>query len=178
MSDENTTPRRVDPEGPVPEDRVPEPEAPESTDDTDTTDTTDTTLLLEQHPPTAALPSQPAPASPAEPATSPAETVTSMAEPLSSPAEPLVSPAPWPADRSAGAGVVRPPGGLVTVRTGPRPGAIMLGLLCLLVAAYTMIRQTTEWRFDLSLVGPISIGAFGTLLLLVGLVGLLSRRRS
>ena len=170
MSDENTTPRRVDPEGPVPEDRVPEAES-EATEDTAGTDEAENTVFLEQHPRTAELPSQPSMASAAEP-------VTSMAEPLSSPAQPLVSPAPWPEDRAVGAGVVTPPGGLVTVRTGPRPGAIMLGLLCLLVAAYTMIRQTTAWRFDLSLVGPISIGAFGTLLLLVGLVGLLSRRRS
>jgi hypothetical protein len=172
MSDENTTPRRVAPEGPVPEDTVPEPEAAYNADGTedmndthDTHDTHDTqdTVLLEQHPPTTELPSRSAAPS---------------AEPVTWMAEPVASAVPSPAERAPSAGVTTPPGGLVTVRTGPRPGAIVLGLLCLLVAAYTMARQTTAWRFDLSLVGPISIGAFGTLLLLVGLVGLLSRRRS
>ena len=70
-----------------------------------------------------------------------------------------------------------PYGGLVTVRTGPRPGAIMLGLLCLLVAGYTMARQLTEWRLDLATAGPLTIGALGALLLLVGLAGLVARRR-
>lgn len=70
-----------------------------------------------------------------------------------------------------------PGGGLVTVRTGPRPGAIVLGLLCLLVSTYTVLRQTLDWRPDLDLLGPISIGAFGALLLIVGLIGMVGRRR-
>jgi hypothetical protein len=155
MSDENTTPRRVDPTGPVPEDRVPEDRVPEP-EATDRAEETGDTVLLGQQ------------ASTTELSTPPAD---------SSPAEPTAFPAPAP-QRTASPGLVTPPGGLVTVRTGPRPGAIMLGLLCLLVAAFTMVRQTTHWRFDLSLVGPISFGALGTLLLLVGLVGLLTRRRS
>ncbi|HEU5145048.1 MAG TPA: hypothetical protein VFT81_07710 [Dermatophilaceae bacterium] len=134
-------------------------------------------MLLEQHPPTTELPAEPV-TSTAEPLASTAEPVVPPAEPVVSPAEPLAWPAPSPVERAFSPGVATPPGGLVTVRTGPRPGAIVLGLLCLLVAAYTTARQTTDWRFDLNLVGPISIGALGTLLLLVGLVGLLSRRRS
>jgi hypothetical protein len=92
-------------------------------------------------------------------------------------AAPSVAPA-FPPSTGAGPAPAPQPGGLVTVRTGPRPGAIMLGLVCLLVSAYTFARQMTGWRFDLSLAGPITIGALGTLLLLVGLVGLPARRKS
>jgi hypothetical protein len=139
MSDDNSIPRQVAPEGPVPEDRVTE---PESSDDT---------LMIEQQPTTAQ------PVSAAE---------TTLSTPAPAP--------PVPAEPTEPAA----PRGLVTVRTGPRPGAILLGLLCLLVSAYTISRQTTDWRLDLSLAGPISIGAIGTLLLLMGLVGLVGRRRT
>lgn len=142
MSDDNSIPRQVTPDGPVPEDRVTEPE------------TSDDTLMIEQQPTTA----QPVPAA--------ATTLPTLPTP-----EPARPAATEPTEPAA-------PGGLVTVRTGPRPGAIVLGLLCLLVSAYTISRQTTDWRLDLSLAGPVSIGAIGTLLLLTGIVGLVGRRRT
>lgn len=91
--------------------------------------------------------------------------------------EPQPPAATWsPADVPT-AGPAASYSGLVTVRTGPRPGAIMLGLLCLLVAGYTMARQLTEWRLDIATAGPVTIGALGVVLLLAGLAGLLGRRR-
>jgi hypothetical protein len=65
---------------------------------------------------------------------------------------------------------------LVVVRRGPRPGAIMLGLLSMIVAAYVLVANLTGTDVNLRLVGPPMIGAFGGLLLIVGLVGVVSGR--
>jgi hypothetical protein len=65
---------------------------------------------------------------------------------------------------------------LVVVRRGPRPGAIMLGLLSMIVAAYVLVANLTDTDVNLRLVGPPMIGAFGGMLLIVGLVGVVTGR--
>ncbi len=82
------------------------------------------------------------------------------------PAPVVPQPAPQPAPRPA----------LVTVRKGPRPGSIMLGLLTMLVAAYILVANLTDADLSFRLVGPSMIGAFGGMLLLVGLAGVVAGR--
>ena len=65
---------------------------------------------------------------------------------------------------------------LVTVRKGPRPGAIMLGLLTMLVAAYVLVANLTDADLSFRMVGPSMIGALGCMLLLVGLAGVVAGR--
>ena len=67
--------------------------------------------------------------------------------------------------------------GRVTVRTGPRPGTVMLGLLALLVAAFAVVRNTTSVRLDFANDGPVIVAGIGVLLLIVGLTGVLLGRR-
>jgi hypothetical protein len=64
----------------------------------------------------------------------------------------------------------------VTVRKGPRPGAVVLGLLSMLVAAYVIAVNVSGASLEVRLVGPVLIGALGGLLLLVGLAGVLVGR--
>ena len=64
----------------------------------------------------------------------------------------------------------------VTVRKGPRPGAVVLGLLSMLVAAYVIAVNVSDASVDVRIVGPALIGALGGLLLLVGLAGVLVGR--
>jgi len=75
-------------------------------------------------------------------------------------------PAPQPAPRPV----------LVTVRKGPRPGSIMLGLLSMLVAAYVLVANLTDADLSVRMVGPMMIGALGGMLLLVGLAGVVAGR--
>ena len=86
---------------------------------------------------------------------------TSVPDP-SWPAPAVPQPAPRPA--------------LVTVRKGPRPGSIMLGLLTMLVAAYLLVANLTDADLSFRMVGPSMIGAFGGMLLLVGLAGVVAGR--
>lgn len=76
---------------------------------------------------------------------------------------------PTPAGRQGGPA-------LVTVRKGPWPGAIMLGLLSILVAAFAFVHNLTDARIDLAAHGPLVIAAVGVLLLVVGLTGVLLGR--
>jgi hypothetical protein len=70
--------------------------------------------------------------------------------------------------------------GLVTVRRGPLPMTIMLGLLSLIVAGYVMATNLLGADFDMRVAGPTVFGTFGGLLLVVGLVGVIAggRRRN
>jgi hypothetical protein len=70
-------------------------------------------------------------------------------------------------------------GGLVTVRKGPRPGAITLGLLSMIIAAYVLTANLTDTDLNLRVLAPTTFGALGVVFLVVGLVGVLagSRRR-
>jgi hypothetical protein len=78
------------------------------------------------------------------------------------PAWPVQQPAPRPA--------------LVTVHKGPRPATIMLGLLSILVAAYVLVANLTDADLSFRMAGPTMIGAFGGMLLLVGLAGVVAGR--
>ena len=62
------------------------------------------------------------------------------------------------------------------MRKGPRPGAVVLGLLSMLVAAYVIAVNLSDASLDVRAVGPPLIGALGGLLLLVGLAGVLVGR--
>jgi hypothetical protein len=79
----------------------------------------------------------------------------------------------WPAP---GVPQPAPRPALVTVRKGPRPGSIMLGLLTMLVAAYLLVANLTHADLSFRMVGPSMIGAFGGMLLLVGLAGVVAGR--
>lgn len=59
---------------------------------------------------------------------------------------------------------------------GPNPTAILLGLLCLAVAAMTIAREVSGVIVHLALVGPVVIVVAGLVFLLAGLSGLLRRR--
>lgn len=74
----------------------------------------------------------------------------------------------------------QPPAGqpLVTVRRGPLPVTIMLGLLSLIVSAYVLVTNLTRTDLDLRLIGPMMFGAVGGLLLIVGLIGVFAGGRS
>jgi hypothetical protein len=63
---------------------------------------------------------------------------------------------------------------LVTVRKGPRPGSIMFGLLTMIVAGYLLVANLTDADLTFRLVGPPMIGAFGGMLLIVGLAGVVA----
>ncbi|WP_028785705.1 hypothetical protein [Terracoccus sp. 273MFTsu3.1] len=91
---------------------------------------------------------------------------TTSAPDPSWPAPTVPTPAPQPAPRPA----------LVTVRKGPRPGSIMLGLLTMLVAAYILVANLTDADLSFRMVGPSMVGAFGGMLLLVGLAGVVAGR--
>ena len=52
----------------------------------------------------------------------------------------------------------------------------MLGLLTMIVAAYVLVANLTDADLSFRLVGPPMIGAFGGMLLLVGLAGVVAGR--
>jgi hypothetical protein len=64
----------------------------------------------------------------------------------------------------------------VTVRRGPRPGTVVLGLLAMIVSGYVLAANLTDADLSFRLVGPALIGAFGGLLLLIGLAGVIVGR--
>lgn len=64
----------------------------------------------------------------------------------------------------------------VHVRRGPRPGAVVLGLLSMLVSAYVIAANISGTHLELRVVGPALVGALGGLLLLVGLAGVVVGR--
>jgi hypothetical protein len=52
----------------------------------------------------------------------------------------------------------------------------MFGLLAIIVAGYVLVANLTDADLSLRLVGPPLIGAFGGMLLLVGLAGVVAGR--
>lgn len=66
---------------------------------------------------------------------------------------------------------------LVTVRTGPRPSTIVLGLFSLIVAALVLVRNLTGLQLDLAVNGPIIVAVIGGLLVVTGLFGVALGRR-
>lgn len=79
-----------------------------------------------------------------------------------------VAPPQWAPSRSAG---------LVTVRRGPLPMTIMLGLLSIIVAGFVLVTNLAGADFNLRAVGPMMFGSFGGLLLIVGLIGIIAGGR-
>lgn len=65
---------------------------------------------------------------------------------------------------------------IVTVNKGPRPATVMLGLLAVLVAAYLLLANLTHVDLGFAVSGPTFVGAFGGILLLVGLAGVVTGR--
>ena len=62
--------------------------------------------------------------------------------------------------------------------TGPHAPAIVLGLVCLVVAGLVLAQELGTLSVDWGNVGPLGIVAAGAVLVVLGLVGLLSSRRS
>ena len=61
--------------------------------------------------------------------------------------------------------------------SGPHAPAIVLGLVCLAVAAIVLAQEVGSLSVDWGNVGPLGIVAAGAVLVLFGLAGLLSSRR-
>ncbi|MEO7754419.1 MAG: hypothetical protein ABIS35_13495 [Terracoccus sp.] len=75
-----------------------------------------------------------------------------------------------------------PPGSLptataITVNRGPRASSILLGFLCLVVAAYVLVTTLTDTVIDPTTFGPVVFAALGGVLVLVGVAGVLANRR-
>jgi hypothetical protein len=125
---------------------------------------------------TTALPQASGPADPAapyrvEPSTPVPDDVTPAGDPNRLP------PPAWPpAAEPVAQTYPGPQGPGVTVRRGPRPGTVMFGLLAMIVAAYVLVANLTNADLSIRLVGPPLIGAFGGMLLLVGIAGVLAGR--
>jgi hypothetical protein len=83
------------------------------------------------------------------------------------PAQPAAAPQ-WAPPRSSG---------LVTVRRGPLPMTIMLGLLSIIVAGFVLVTNLAGADFNMRALGPMMFGSFGGLLLIVGLIGIIAGGR-
>jgi len=70
-----------------------------------------------------------------------------------------------------------PNSGLVTVRRGPLPMTIMLGLLSIIVAGFVLVTNLAGADFNMRAMGPMMFGSFGGLLLIVGLIGIIAGGR-
>lgn len=62
-------------------------------------------------------------------------------------------------------------------RTGLSVGTVLLGLLAIALAAYTVAEQLTDIAIDWNRFGPFSALAAGLVLVLLGLWGMTSNRR-
>ena len=62
--------------------------------------------------------------------------------------------------------------------TGPHLPAIMLGLVCVVVAGLALGQELGAFTVDWGNVGPLGIVAAGAVLVVFGLVGVLGSRRS
>jgi hypothetical protein len=85
-------------------------------------------------------------------------------------------PGTWPPPAGTAPSHHDPRPALVTVRKGPRPGSIMFGLLTMIVAGWLLAANLTDSDLTFRLVGPPMIGAFGGMLLVVGLAGVVAGR--
>jgi len=132
-----------------------------------------TTAIETQH--TQAVPGQtpfrvePATPVPDDVTSEPAGATGDAAAPLSQ----LPPPAPQPWNQGT---APHPAYSRVTVRKGPRAGAVVFGLLAMLVSAYVIVVNVSDANLEFRIVGPALIGALGGLLLLVGLAGVLIGR--
>ena len=88
----------------------------------------------------------------------------------------LPAPTPAPASTTTPVAVMEQQP-LVTIQKGPRPFTVMLGLLSMVVAGYVLAMNLTDADIDFRVIGPATFGAFGVLLVLVGLVGVVANGR-
>ena len=64
------------------------------------------------------------------------------------------------------------------VLRGPSPWTVILGLVGLSVAVLVFLTTATSVRIDWTTAGPATVVGFGGVLVLLGLLGMLSRRRT
>ena len=96
-------------------------------------------------------------------------------EALPAPAAPVAAPAAPPAVQQPEQEPQQEPERL----RGPSLGAVILGLVCLVVAGAVLAQEVGNWTIDWGNVGPLGIVAAGAVLVVLGAVGLAtSRRRS
>jgi hypothetical protein len=86
------------------------------------------------------------------------------------PAVPPNVPGPVPAGSVATAPVTR-------ASRGPNTGAIVLGVLCLVLAGLAIAQETSGFQVDWTVFGPGAIVGVGVLVLLLGVLGLARRQR-
>lgn len=60
---------------------------------------------------------------------------------------------------------------------GPNTGAIVLGVLCLVLAGLAIARETSGFQVDWTVFGPGAVVGVGVLVLLLGVLGLARRQR-
>ena len=60
---------------------------------------------------------------------------------------------------------------------GPNAGAIVLGVLCLVLAGLAIAQETSGFQVDWAVFGPGAIVGVGVLVLLLGVLGLARRQR-
>ena len=60
---------------------------------------------------------------------------------------------------------------------GPNAGAIVLGVLCLVLAGLAIAQETSGFQVDWTVFGPGAIVGVGVLVLLLGVLGLARRQR-
>ena len=60
---------------------------------------------------------------------------------------------------------------------GPNTGAIVMGVLCLVLAVLSIAQETSGFRVDWTVFGPGAIVGVGVLVLLLGVLGLARRQR-
>lgn len=61
-------------------------------------------------------------------------------------------------------------------RTGPAPVTVVIGLLCIAVAALAFTSEVTDLQIDWAAVGPVVVLGIGAVLILLGLLGMRRRR--
>ncbi len=64
------------------------------------------------------------------------------------------------------------------VLRGPSPWTVILGLVGLFVAVLVFLTTATTVRIDWTTAGPVAVVGFGGVLVLLGLLGMLGRRRT
>lgn len=80
------------------------------------------------------------------------------------------APGPVPAGSVATAPVTR-------ASRAPNTGAIVLGVLCLVLAGLAIAQETSGFRVDWTVFGPGAVVGVGVLVLLLGVLGLARRQR-
>ena len=127
-----------------------------------------------------------APPSPtSDPDVVPAPTGTTWSTPPQDTPQDVPGPAPAaPATTPVGSGTpgAAPAGSVATAPVtrasrGPNTGAIVLGVLCLVLAGLAIAQETSSFQVDWTVFGPGAVVGVGVLVLLMGVLGLARRQR-